>query len=282
MHGELRMTPQERDLITSLLNRLKQAGGQPRDPEAESLIRQAAAEQPDVAYYLVQTVLIQDMALNQAQGRIADIENQLTEAVAQKQPTSFLGGIFGKNSGGTQTGRASVPPSGQTSQPPQSPPPTDPWNRPATQPGYAQPGFAQPMGGMAQPGYGQPGSAQPMAGMAQGGSGFLRSAATTAAGVAGGALLFEGVQSMFGHESGGILGGIGQKPSITETVTQNNYVTDPATGQTGAGDQNRDDGLQDASTSDEDGQDVDSDTDMTSDDDFGGGYDDDSDDGDMV
>jgi hypothetical protein len=77
------MTPQEKDLITSLLNRLKQAGGQPRDPEAETLIRQAAAEQPDVPYYLVQTVLIQDMALNQAQGRIADLERQLAEAVTQ-------------------------------------------------------------------------------------------------------------------------------------------------------------------------------------------------------
>ena len=277
------MTPQERDLITSLLNRLKQAGGQPRDPEAESLIRQAAAEQPDVAYYLVQTVLIQDMALNQAQGRIADLEKQLAEAVAQKQPTSFLGEIFGRSSGGTQPSRASVPPSGQTSQPPSSPPPADPWGRPAAQPGYAQPGFAQPMGGMAQPGYPQPGSAlPPMAGMAQGGSGFLRSAATTAAGVAGGALLFEGVQSMFGHESGGILGGVGQKPSISETVTQNNYISDPATGQTGAGDQNRDAGLQDASISDGNGTDDDSDTDFASDDDFGGGYDDDGGGDDMV
>jgi len=257
------MTPQERDLITSLLNRLKQAGGQPRDPDAESLIRQAAAEQPDVPYYLVQTVLIQDMALNQAQGRIADLEKQLAEAVAQKQPTSFLGEIFGKSSGGTQPSSTSVPSSGQTSQPPPSPSQADPWGRAAAQPGYTQPG-----------------SAQPMVGMAQGGSGFLRSAATTAAGVAGGALLFEGVQSMFGHESGGILGGMGQKPSISETVTQNNYGSDPATGQTGAGDQDRAAGLQDASTSDGGGLDADSNT--GSDDDFGSGDDDDGDDDDMV
>ena len=38
------MTPQERDLITQLLGRLKQAGGQAKDPEAETLIRQATAE----------------------------------------------------------------------------------------------------------------------------------------------------------------------------------------------------------------------------------------------
>ena len=33
------MTPQEKDLITTLLTRLKSAGGQPKDPEAEAPIR---------------------------------------------------------------------------------------------------------------------------------------------------------------------------------------------------------------------------------------------------
>ena len=41
------MTPQESDLITTLLARLKSAGGQPKDPDADRLIRQAMAEQPD-------------------------------------------------------------------------------------------------------------------------------------------------------------------------------------------------------------------------------------------
>jgi hypothetical protein len=109
--------------------------------------------------------------------------------------------------------------------------------------------------------------------MAQGGSGFLRSAATTAAGVAGGALLFEGVRSMFGHETGGILGGMGQTPSISETVIENNYGSDPAMGQTGASDQDWGAGLQDASNSDGGGLDVDSTTNFASDDDFGNGDD---------
>jgi hypothetical protein len=246
------MSPQEKDLITSLLNRLKQASGQLRDAEADALIRQAAAEQPDVPYYLVQTVLIQDMALNQAQGRIADLERQLAEAVAQQQPTSFLGGIFGK-SGGIQPGSAGVPSFGQPTRPPPSPPPANPRGRPAA-----------PV-----PGYAQPGSAEPLSGMAQGGSGFLRSAATTAVGVAGGALLVEGVRSMFGRETGGILGGIGQTPSISETVIENKYGSDAATGQTGASDQEREAGLHDASDSNGGGLDVDSNTDFASDDDFG-------------
>jgi hypothetical protein len=109
--------------------------------------------------------------------------------------------------------------------------------------------------------------------MAQGGSGFLRSAAASAAGVAGGALLFEGVRSMFGHETSGILDGMGQTPSISETVIENNYGSDPATGQTGASDQDRGAGLQDASNSDGGGLDFGSNTDFAPDDDFGSGDD---------
>src|SRR5229473_1804610 len=90
------MTPQERDLISHLLSRLSQAGGQPKDPEADALIRQAVAAQPDAPYYLVQTVLIQDMALSNAQTRIHELEQQAAAAKPERaQPTSFLGGLFG-------------------------------------------------------------------------------------------------------------------------------------------------------------------------------------------
>src|SRR4029079_13143107 len=88
------MVPQERDLITTLLARLKSTAGQQKDPEANALIRQAMVEQPDAPYYLVQTVLIQDLSLHQAQNRIAELEKQLAEAQAAK-PTSFLGNLFG-------------------------------------------------------------------------------------------------------------------------------------------------------------------------------------------
>ena len=42
------MTPQEKDLIATLLGRLKGVARQPKDAEAEALIRQAVAEQPDM------------------------------------------------------------------------------------------------------------------------------------------------------------------------------------------------------------------------------------------
>ena len=54
------MTPHETALITTLLGRLKKADTPDKDAEAEALIRQTTAEQPDTAYHLVQTVLIQD------------------------------------------------------------------------------------------------------------------------------------------------------------------------------------------------------------------------------
>src|SRR6266705_5502733 len=93
------MTPQERDLITTLLTRLKSTAGQPKEPEADQLIRQAMAEQPDAPYYLVQTVLIQDLSLHQAQSWIAELEKQLADAqAASSKPTSFLGGLFGGSS----------------------------------------------------------------------------------------------------------------------------------------------------------------------------------------
>ena len=56
------MEPQERDLLTTLLARLKNTANQPKDPEADGLIRQAMTEQPDAPYLLAQTVLIQDLS----------------------------------------------------------------------------------------------------------------------------------------------------------------------------------------------------------------------------
>jgi hypothetical protein len=212
------MVPQERDLITTLLARLKGAAGQPKDPEADTLIRQAMVEQPDAPYYLVQTVLIQDLSLHQAQNRIADLEKQLSDAqTAPKPATSFLGGLFGTSQPASPA-PGSVPSAGPWARTPQVAPPP--------QQGYAQPqqGYAPAGGAM---GGGMMGGGM-MGGM--GGGGFLRSAAATAAGIAGGALLFEGISSMFGHGyANSLTGGMGMTSGLGETVINNNY------GDSGAG-----------------------------------------------
>lgn len=62
------------------------------------------------------------------------------------------------------------------------------------------------------------------------GGGFLRSAAATAAGVAGGALLFQGIESLFGHHYAGDLMGAGMTPGLGETVVNNYYGSDAAGG----------------------------------------------------
>ena len=141
------MVPQERDLITTLLARLKSTAGQPKDPEADTLIRQAMTEIPDAPYYLVQTVLIQDLSLHQAQGRIAELEKQLADASAQKSSgTSFLGNLFGRGDA-PAAAPPPVQPAGPWSRGPQvaAPPP------PAPAAGYPQTGYAQP-GYAPQPG----------------------------------------------------------------------------------------------------------------------------------
>ena len=94
------MTPQDRELIAQLFARLNQAAQQPKDPEAEASIRRGIDENPDAPYLLVQTVLIQDMALTHAQNRLAELERQVAAApqpVPAKQPTSFLGTIDRKS-----------------------------------------------------------------------------------------------------------------------------------------------------------------------------------------
>ena len=204
------MTPQERDLIINLLARLKQQGNQPKDPEADALIRQGMAEQPDAPYLLVQTVLIQDMALHHAQDRMAELERQLAAQKPEpaQQPQSFLG----------NAGRGSVPSAGSWSAPQAAP---------ADAPVWTQSRGAAPMPAPAPaPAYG------PQL-LSASGSGFLRQAAATAAGIAGGALLFQGIESLFGpHYGAGFLGATAGQPGLSETVI-NNYYGDQNAPETG-------------------------------------------------
>src|SRR5262249_28041403 len=134
------MTPQEQQLITELFARLKQTPAQAKDVDVAQLIRKGVIENPETPYLLVQTVLIQDMALSQAQHRVAELDHHLVEAkeASSAQPsqpaTSFLGGA---------PSRGSVPPA---SQPPAPPPAAAPgWNQSAANPasfgGAAAPGM---------------------------------------------------------------------------------------------------------------------------------------------
>jgi uncharacterized protein len=200
------MTPEEQNLISGLFDRLRQAGSQPKDAEADQLIRSKIAEIPAAPYLLIQSTLVMQQALTNAQNRIAALERQVAET--NPAPATQQGG------GGFLAGVASLFGGGQPHNQPQ---------RAAAQPPPPPPPQMQP----AQPqAYNYPPPVPQTAGRA---GGFLQGALSTAAGVAGGALLFQGIENLIGHNpgpfsgaltpSGGILGG----GTPVEEITNNYY-----------------------------------------------------------
>ncbi len=221
------MTPQERQLIDDLFDRLAKLENAPRDPEAMSAIMQGLRKAPNSVYALVQTALVQDEALKRANSHIQELEAALSpeqNQSAQNQPGGFLDSmrdaVFGQ---GQPPHGGSVPPvrapdmgsrpvwnSGQVLQQSQSP------GHYGQEP-YGQSYGGQPYGGGQAYG-GQPYGAQqsPFGG---GGGSFLGTAAAAAAGMVGGSLLLGSIRSMMGGgsrqafaDSSGLGGQGNQKP----------------------------------------------------------------------
>lgn len=190
------MNSEEQTLIDGLFSRLQQAetDSAPRDAQAEARIKEHMARQPAVGYYMTQSILVQEHALQsldaqnkqQAQ-QIQQLQDELQRAKAtQPAPASgggFLSSIFG---GGSRDPQPAPSNSGGG------------WREPA------RPAFGQPA---PQQNY-QPPQA-PVA--APAGSGFLGGAMKTAAGVAGGVLLAEGISSLFHHNS---------QPQVVEEIIE--------------------------------------------------------------
>lgn len=168
------MTPQERELITELFDRLASLEGSPRDSEAERAIAAGLARAPHAVYPLVQTVLVQDEALKRANARIQELEGS-DDGQQPREGGSFLDNMRGALFGRESSARGSVPPV-----PPGS---TGGQYAPPPAPGYGPP-----------PDYAPPPGSAP----APGGS-FLGTAAASAAGVIGGSLLLNSIRSMFGQ-----------------------------------------------------------------------------------
>ncbi|MBD3844627.1 DUF2076 domain-containing protein, partial [Bosea sp. SSUT16] len=107
------MTPQERDVIAGIFDRLKQAATQPRDPEAEAFIAERLREQPYAPYAMAQAVYVQEQALTNLHQQVESLQAQVREL--QSRPTEapqasggFLSGIFGGAPAQPRAG--SVPP----------------------------------------------------------------------------------------------------------------------------------------------------------------------------
>src|SRR5438876_4036443 len=95
------MTPQERQLIDDLFDRLAKLENAPRDAEAMSAIMQGLQKSPNAVYALVQTALVQDEALKRADDRIQELEAVAAQAGGANQSGGFLDSmrdaIFGQN-----------------------------------------------------------------------------------------------------------------------------------------------------------------------------------------
>lgn len=135
-----------------------------RDADADAYIRDQIATQPAAPYYMAQTIVMQEQALQGAQARIEELEAQ---AAAPRQSGGLFGRLFGSSAPAPRRSGA-VPTIGR-------------------QAAGAAP--ASPFGGQQQQ--------QP----ARGG-GFLAGAAQTAMGVAGGVLLGNAIAGMMGGGSG--------------------------------------------------------------------------------
>ena len=169
------MTPEERQRVGELFDRLAQLESAPRDLDAEHTIIEGLRRAPNAAYALVQTVLVQDEALKRADARIRELSGE-----QQLQSSSgFLDSMREALGGGTR--HTSVPSVRAGSDQP------DPrWNSGGTYAATATAPIAPPASG----------------GPFGGGGSFLGTAAASAAGFIGGALLLNSISSMFGHHSG--------------------------------------------------------------------------------
>lgn len=202
------MTAQEEQLLNALVERVNQTQLQEKDPDAENLLSRSLQPNPDAIYILAQTVLVQNIALDQARAQVEQLQQQAQQTRQPARATSFLGGLLGRRE----------PESAPAQPQPQQYQPVPQYAQ--APPQYAQTQFPQPQ-------YVPVPAEQPS---------FLRGAMQTAAGVAAGALAFEGVESIlhgFGHPaygwgSPGLMGGGGggfDRP-VEETVV-NNYYDEP-------------------------------------------------------
>jgi uncharacterized protein len=260
------VTSQEEQMLNSLVERVNATHLTDKDPDAAALLSRGLSANPDALYVLAQSVLVQNIALEQARAQLSEAQQKLKDQPAHSG--SFLGGLLGHRDSAPHP--QAQPVVQQVQQPAQTQ--YQPVYQPQVQPEYQAPyqgapyqGAPYPPAGYAPggpayggPGYGGPGYGGPGYGPPPGQPSFLRSAAQTAAGVAAGALAFEGVEALlhggFGHPGMGMgmggwcmpgvgfgmgpgmgMGGMGmgmggfERP-VEETVV-NNYYDSPGGGE---------------------------------------------------
>lgn len=241
------MTPQERQLVDDLFDRLARLETSPREPDADAAIAQGLRRAPNAVYALVQTVLVQDEALRRADARIQELEG----GGEQQQPSGgFLDSMRDAILGPGQ-GRGSVP----SVRPGDSAQRGPVWNS-----GQALNQADARMGGdprmnadprMNDPRLNDQRPANPGGGLfgggnAGGGGSFLGTAAATAAGVIGGSMLMNSIRGMMGGSQQQSLGNTaesgGSKMPWDNSQSSGNLARDAGVndvGKSGSGDSQR-------------------------------------------
>lgn len=211
------MTPEERDLVRGLFDRLAHLERAPRDGDAERVIREGLARAPNALYALVQTVLVQEEALRLANERIESLEARLEDSrdAGRSDGGSFLGtrrtvppaGAGKWNTGAVLGGESDQPaPQPRHGDRPMGLPPSFGGSRGRPDEAYGRgeddgpmPGRGGPTGG--RMGGGPAGGASAGGEPSRGGS-FLGTAAAAAIGAIGGSMLLGGIKSALGGQGG--------------------------------------------------------------------------------
>jgi hypothetical protein len=188
------MNTQERDQLNQFLKQLIEVKLAEKNTEAETMIREAAARQPDAAYLLVQRSLLLEQALNEANTKISALQNPLQ----QNSSAASTGHFFGNDPWAQAPSKANAVPSAGSNP------------IPAASAGAGNAPFSHVAPQTTGSGVGS----------------FLGNVATTAAGVVAGSFLFQGIENLMGghHQSGW-----GQQPlgeQMTENTVINNYYGD--------------------------------------------------------
>lgn len=116
------MTEQEQQLINGLAEQMRSAPAPQIDRDANNLIQRTIGARPDALYILTQTVIVQQMALDQAKAQIEDLKQQ----TAPQAQTSFLPGSpqavrqGGYQGSGYQNSSYAAPPQQEPPLPPPS------------------------------------------------------------------------------------------------------------------------------------------------------------------
>jgi hypothetical protein len=195
------MTSQEKELLVRFLQQLAAAQAGAKDNEAEALIKDAVAGQPDAAYLLVQRAMQLEHAFEAAQAQAQKLQAELDATRSGTARGGFLNDSYawGRSQPSVPVQQGAVAPRAAAA----TPAPTS-VNAAAPAPVAAAPGSSW-------------------------GSGMLGNVATTAAGVVAGSFLFQGIQGLMHHGDTSAPWGHNQSDQsrLTDNQVGNDYNARP-------------------------------------------------------